>query len=154
MSYFSMESDKVSVLIAMDLFQDIFSMAVCHGYMNTEDIEKSIGKLLSKDNVICSRPNTIFTTFLRRMHIKQSEKTLNNTKIAIKYIHDYMTWMSRFKGVATKYLNNYLSLYKFLHRINYEETLPGVKSIIAAIGAVNIKNTYMSVKNSNLYVSS
>jgi transposase-like protein len=150
MSYYNIGSDKVCLLTAMDLFEHIFSMAVCRGFMNNDDIERSIGKLLSKNNIVCSRPKRNFIMFLKRMHIKESKKSLDNTNPVVKYTKDCMIWMSRFKGVASKYLNNYLSLYKFIKSINFDETLSGVKAIIAVLSAVNARNTYKSIRNINL----
>jgi hypothetical protein len=85
------------------------------------------------------------------MHIKESKKALDNNAIVIKYMKNCMTWMRRFKGIATKYLNNYLSLYKFLQKIGFGEILSGVKNMIAAANTANIRNTYISVKNIKLY---
>jgi transposase-like protein len=153
-SYFNIESDKVCVLTAMDLFENIFSRAVCRGHLKTDDIKNSIGKLISKNNIVCSKPKPIFAGFLRRMHIKESERTLDNATIVTKYIRSCMDWMSRFKGVASKYLNNYLILYKFLKSVAFDQTLSGVKSMIAAISAVNIKNTYISIRNIKLCANS
>jgi transposase-like protein len=150
MSYFNIESDTVCVLTAMDLFQNIFSRAVCRGHIKIKDVEKSIGSLLCKENIIFSRHKHIFSAFLRRMHIKESEKALDSSNTVTQYMKNCMDWMRRFRGVATKYLNNYLSLYKFLKSTNLCEVSIGVQSMIAAITSVNIRSTYISISNDNL----
>jgi transposase-like protein len=153
MSYFNIESDKVCVLAAMDLFQNIFSRAVCRGHIKISDVEKSISSLLSRDNIVYSRHKHIFTAFLRRMHIKESERASDDSNTVTQYMKNCMDWMRRFRGVATKYLNNYLSLYKFLKSTNVCEILAGVQGMIAAITSVNIRNTYMSIRNDKLCIN-
>jgi transposase-like protein len=154
MNYLNIESDKISMLAAADFFGNIFSGAICRGRINTRDIANSIGRLLDENNIVCSKPKSMFSVFLRRMHIKEYEKALDNTSAVIKYMKDCMAWMRHFKGVATKYLNNYLSLYKFLKSIGFNETVSGVKSMIASISAINIRNTYMSITVDKLYGNS
>jgi transposase-like protein len=153
MSYLNIKSDKVSVLTAMDSSENIFSGAVRRGHINTRDIENSIGRLLDENNVVCSRPRSMFAVFFGRMNIKESKKILDNTSPLVKYVKDCMSWMSGFKGVSTKYLNNYLSLYKFLKHIDFEQSFSGVKAMLTAISTVNIKNTYISITNDKLYVN-
>ncbi|MDF2884073.1 MAG: hypothetical protein K0R54_4639 [Clostridiaceae bacterium] len=52
--------------------------------------------------------------------------------------------------MATKYLNNYLSLFKFLKNINFDSTLLAIKKFIAAIGKINIENTYIKMRNDDI----
>mgnify|MGYP006875883373 CR=1 FL=1 len=48
----------------------------------------------------------------RGKKIKEINKSLDSSSEAVKYRRDSMEWMYRFRGVATKYLNNYLSLFE------------------------------------------
>jgi hypothetical protein len=44
--------------------------------------------------------------------------------IILTYEKDFKLWLQKFKGVSTKYLDNYLALFKFLNTYkNIEKTL-------------------------------
>lgn len=147
LSHFHIDSGKVCVLTALDLHENIYSMAVCKGRMHTSEINDFIGKLLNNNTVACSRPKSFFAMFFRRMHIEEERRPLDNNSMVIKYRIHCVKWLYRFRGVATKYVNNYLSLFKFLKKINFCENSWAVKKFITAVGSINIENTYMSIRN-------
>ena len=61
-----------------------------------------------------------------------------------------MEWMYRFRGVATKYLNNYLSLFKFLKSSNFNNISSTINIFIEAISKINIENTYTNMRNAKI----
>lgn len=136
MNYFSIKSDKVCVLTVLDGFKNIFCGAVCQGHLFYQYVEETLGKLINKENTVSSS-KPIFTLFLKKMHIKRCIKNLKDKSAAIEYIGNCLDWMGRFNGVATKYLNNYLSWYKFVSSIDFDETSFGVKIMIDTIISTN-----------------
>ena len=61
-----------------------------------------------------------------------------------------MEWMYRFRGVATKYLNNYLSLFKFLKSSNFNNISFAINIFIEEISKINMKNTYINMRNAEI----
>ncbi|QAT41102.1 hypothetical protein EQM05_12975 [Clostridium sp. JN-9] len=61
-----------------------------------------------------------------------------------------MEWMYRFRGVATKYLNNYLSLFKFLKNVNFNNILSAINIFIEEISKINMENTYINMRNAEI----
>ena len=61
-----------------------------------------------------------------------------------------MEWMYRFRGVATKYLNNYLSLFKFLKSSNFNDIPFAINIFIEEISKISIENTYINMRNAEV----
>jgi hypothetical protein len=144
---------KVCVLTALDLHNNIYSRAVGTGHMNAKDIDNFVGKILNKNKRACSRPKSFFAMYFKRMKIKEMNYSLDDSSEAVKYRFNCMEWMYRFRGVSTKYLNNYLSLFKFLRGTNFDSTIFALKKFIKKIGSINIKNTYADIRNTENYFS-
>jgi transposase-like protein len=53
-------------------------------------------------------------TFHRNITTKNSTNNYSTITNVIEIVNKWMTWMERFNGVATKYLNNYLHWFDFL----------------------------------------
>ena len=58
--------------------------------------------------------------------------------------------MYRFRGVATKYLNNYLSLFKFLKSSNFNDIPFAINIFIEEISKISIENTYINMRNAEI----
>lgn len=134
---YNFQGDKVCVIAAADRFSNVFSTAACIGHPRGEDVEKAVGMLISDKSTICFNHKAAYTTFLNKRHLKRCRASLYGIKFAKLYIRKCMKWIHRFMGVATSYLNNYLGWYKFLHDINFDETLDGIKRLMKVINVYN-----------------
>ena len=107
------------------------------------------------------KPNVILCTHKLHDYIKVS-RTLNlkiirvsigwNKPIySIKNVSTYnrrlRKWMKNFNGVATKYLNNYLSWFKFLYQSDKFKTLGRVKDIFMKFATEDLYITKEMIKN-------
>ena len=149
-SYINISNNKVCVITALDSHKNIYSRAVGMGRMNAMDMENYIGKILNKNKQAVSRPKSFFAMFFKRKKIREINKFLDNSSEAVKYRCDCMEWMYRFRGVATKYLNNYLSLFKFLKNVNFNNILSAINKFIEEISKINIQNTYINMRNAEV----
>ncbi|MDF2882315.1 MAG: transposase [Clostridiaceae bacterium] len=149
-SFFNISNRKVCVVTALDTHKNIYSRAVGTGRMNAKDTEDYIGKILNKNKQVCSRPKNFFAMFFKRMNIKECNKFLDDSSVAVKYRCHCMEWLYRFKGVATKYLNNYLSLFKFLKEINFCKEFWSVRKFITDIAGINVENTYINIREAEV----
>ncbi|QAT41187.1 hypothetical protein [Clostridium sp. JN-9] len=137
-------------MIKKDLHNNIYSRAVGTGRMNATDMENYIGKILNKNKQAISRPKSFFALFFKRKNIREINEYLDNSPEAVKYRCDCMEWMYRFRGVATKYLNNYLSLFKFLKSSNFNNGSFAINKFIEQISKITAQNTYINMRNAKV----
>jgi len=116
--------ERVPVLIVRDrtgteadfVFERIEKTAV-HDYLNP---------LMGDEVVLCSDGNSLYTTFAKEAHIPHKRIIRNDGVFVVEdifhiqnlnaYISRLKQWLRRFHGVATKYLENYLSWRRVLER--------------------------------------
>ena len=90
----------------------------------SKELSKFLSNKLSDDTLICINKSKTLETFLKKSEFKFGSVNIENKifthkKIihinnVVKYQEEFQSWMERFKGVATKYLINYLSWYRGL----------------------------------------
>jgi transposase-like protein len=96
------------------------------GDFQVSNIPQSQLDKISSDVLLCSNRKKLYDsicTKLKVIHAKLNKNEIERRKIihvknAYKYKEELYDWMSRFKGVATKYLSNYLSWYRELDEYN------------------------------------
>lgn len=91
-------------------------------------IHDCLRPLMSDEVVLCSDGNSIYSTFAKEEEIAHKRIVkLDKVNVVEKifhiqnlnaYISRLKTWMIRFKGVATKYLENYLGWRRVVEKIN------------------------------------
>jgi transposase-like protein len=85
-------------------------------------LEKHFSTIFPKDILFCSSNNNVYKSFVKKqklvhgsLNISKGEfkrKEVVHIENARKYKKDLHDWMYRFRGVATKYLGNYLSWFR------------------------------------------
>ena len=146
---FQLDKDSVCVVNVMDYHKNIYSMAIGTGRMNPMDINDLFSKLLNGNRFACSKPKSFFALFFKRANIIEAKRLLDGNSKIIKYRTECLDWLSQFRGVATKYLNNYLSLFKFIKSVNFSRMAWYIKKLYASILYVNIKQTNLSIRVSD-----
>jgi transposase-like protein len=107
--------------------------------LEVENIEEHNANLYSNDCIFISEEGEVLKNFIgghKLIHKKGNVDSVNSYK-HIKNVKNYNDnlhlWMKRFKGVATKYLQNYLSWYReldeFLMQVPIKVMLVRAKSI-------------------------
>jgi transposase-like protein len=115
---------KVPILLALDR-----NGAVSHHvlHQNTkEEISLALKPLLSPDSVLCTDGNLSYQSIVQELDFNIDHKRLidlDNQKIIDKIYHiqtlnnltmRWKTWMKRFFGVGTAYMDNYIAWYIFM----------------------------------------
>lgn len=145
-SYLNLNNDKICVLACLDNSSNSLCSAVCQGNLSTERVEKAIGKVINKDNIVYSKRRPAYISFFRKIHLKMWRTDITLESDARRYINSCLDWMTKFKGVATKYLNNYLRWYKiFFEMKSLNKTADVIKSILKRLRQQNGYETYISV---------
>ncbi|UMZ74073.1 hypothetical protein [Natranaerofaba carboxydovora] len=72
--------------------------------------------------------------------------TVDNKRVVDKdFIH-------KFKGISTKYLDNYLSWYNFLDSIGHDNTVNNIKEFLVKICLYQVNDTYDSIRTSKFSI--
>ncbi len=115
-------SEKVCVFVGRDrnknTFDDLFDE------FNSKNLKESIVQILPQDTLFCSDNRTVYKSFTKNSKLRHglldTKNGINVKKsvVHINNVHCYnqslLKWISRFHGVATKYLTSYLSWYRGL----------------------------------------
>jgi transposase-like protein len=113
----------VCVLVVQDRTKQTFSKAICRGRILTRHLEEHIASRISRQNILCTDAWRAFKTFASQRGIahyrfKSTESKRVKGVYHIQNVNNYHSlykrWLSRFAGVASKYMDNYLAWFKFL----------------------------------------
>ncbi|WP_372882499.1 IS1595 family transposase [Psychromonas sp.] len=115
------KGDWVAVLVARDRQQQTFDKRLVSA--TGESLFQLLKNHIDKDSVICSDGFRTYGVLARKLNMEH--KSINLTRgirvrekvFHIQNVNSYHgrlhSWMQRFHGVATKYLDNYLSWFRF-----------------------------------------
>jgi hypothetical protein len=107
-------------------FDDIFYR------FSADNLKPDLSSLLTKDTLFCSQNKAVYLKYTKENSVRHGvlsipkqesvKKDVVHIKNVEKYQFDLQVWMVRFRGVATKYLNNYLSWYREMDEFDFEIT--------------------------------
>ena len=107
-----------------------------------------------KPNVIlCTHRLQDYMKVARNLNLKMvkvsmgSKKRIYSIRNVSTYNRKLRKWIKNFNGVATKYLNNYLSWFKFLYQSDKFKTLGRVKDIFMKFATEDLYVTKDMIKN-------
>jgi transposase-like protein len=132
------KAPKVNVQIVRDRYNKTYDCIL--GEMNVKNVKYEDVNRIDSDVLLCSEQNEFYKEFSKRFRIKlgtlklrdgEYEKKkvvhIKNAYLYRKHLHD---WMTRFKGVATRYLINYLSWFRELDE--YKMNIPAKVILVRA----------------------
>ena len=139
---FEMKNDRKDVFIiyAIDRNNNIFD--ITNKGFNTRLLNSELGQKIIEDSLLYSTNNRIFSEFsqlnnFKHISIKTNKKIhkLSHTNKVDSYKSEFENWIIKhFKGVATKYLENYVSWFRSL-----KEFKSGINSITLLYRAKSIE---------------
>jgi transposase-like protein len=146
--------DKISIIVASDRKGNPTMKVAKRGRIDTKSVDKSIGDLMSVDNILCSdkHPSLIswakenkveHHTFLSKNHgINKTYHVQNVNSID----NLYERWIKPFYGISTKYLGQYLNWFMFLQSVkNKTNQVEELAKII--LSNKKAKNTFKEIEN-------
>lgn len=105
-------------------FDDIFLK------FSADNLKPILTNLLTKDSLFCSQNKAVYMKSTKENNIRHGilsipkkesvKKDIVHIKNVQKYQFNLQIWMKRFRGVATKYLNNYLSWYREMDEFDFK----------------------------------
>lgn len=113
-------TEKVAVIISADRKGNKHLKVVKRGRIRTKDIETVLKDKIEPKSVLCTDTHRSYTSFAKKNKIehhtiKASAKEYKRGTFHVQHINfiasDLKSWIRCFKGVSTKYLQNYLNWY-------------------------------------------
>ncbi|NRB42589.1 MAG: IS1595 family transposase [Pseudomonadales bacterium] len=118
------DTDKVPVFMALDRSGDITHKVLERD--TKEELELALKPLLASSSVLCTDGNLSYKSIVKDLDIDHKRLiALDNQRVIygiyhIQTLNNYMmrwkTWLNRFHGVGTAYLENYLSWFRFMEQ--------------------------------------
>jgi transposase-like protein len=139
-------NDKVSVVVACDRIGNTTMQVAKIGRIEADSLEKTIGNMITKDNILCSDSHPSIIAWAKSKELEHHTFVANKNHIKNKCYHvqhvnsidnRYERWVSKFYGIATKYLQNYLNWFVFVEKI--KKSLQPVKDLAKEI-VLNIES--------------
>ena len=122
-------------------------------YQNS--IGKAIGSKLSSDNTLFTDAWRAFSTYAKSKGLEHYRFKSDGTERVkglyhIQNVNNYHSrlkgWIQRFNGVATKYLDNYLSWFHFLDVVKHRNDNETVSKMIVDSSLFSTIETYKSLR--------
>ena len=119
-------SEQVCVIVAKDRKDHIVSGIATLGRPSASEIDKLLGPSLGSKSILLTDRHPSFSCFAKEKGLHYIPLDISKGRRSIKgiyhigHVNSYHSrlkdWIRRFKGIATKYLNNYLHWFEFLER--------------------------------------
>jgi transposase-like protein len=119
---------RVHVIVACDRQDAVFSDVVLAGRVSAGDLARSLAGRIEGTPLILADQGRMgpYASFARKLayEFRDCRSTRKSTdeswsvSTAIRYCARFSSWLTRFCGVATKYLTNYLGWHRLLERRN------------------------------------
>jgi len=110
---------KLTVVVARDRTKNTIAKVGCMGRIEKPKLDEVIGDYISQDNIICTDKWRAYKTYCKEKGIKLYQHKPGDTGRVIKGIYHIQNvnsfhsrlkdFIHKFKGISTKYLDNYLS---------------------------------------------
>ncbi len=156
--YRGISKDQVCVVVARDRTKNTIAKVGCMGRIEKPKLDEVIGDYISQDNIICTDKWRAYKTYCKEKGIKLYQLKPGDTGRVIKGIYHIQNvnsfhsrlkkFINKFKGISSKYLDNYLSWYNFLDSIGHENTVNNIKEFLVKICLYQINDTYDSIRTS------
>jgi ISXO2-like transposase domain len=148
--------EQVCVLVARDRTKATVSKVACMGRVVKTKVDNMIGSKLTPDNVLVTDAWRAYKTNAKEKGIEQYRIKSNDGKHVIKGLyhiqnvndlHSRMKQLiDRFKGVVTKYLDNYLAWFLFVDSRSNESTKQNIKEFLLTSFVFEMTDTYESLR--------
>jgi len=146
---------KVCIITAVDQLKNVTSRATLNLGFSRNCVDGAIGNLVSKKNILVFNQKPAYSSFCKAKKINFHPSSIK--KYSIKSVRSYMGnflhWMLRFKGIASKYTNGYLSWFKFISGIDFDNTFIGVTKLIKAASCEYINEINLSIGKQRLEIA-
>ena len=114
---------NVAVLVMTDREGNLLFKHTGENKVQNSQIKEELKRRVSENNLICFKPNdefkqAVMESLSKKVIVRRKTKGLAiySVNVAEKKITNFLVWMMRFRGVATKYLQNYLMWFVVMNK--------------------------------------
>ena len=161
--YRGISKEQVCILVARDRNKNTIARTSCMGRIIKPKVEMAVGNYLSPANILCTDKWRAYKTYcqekgIQHYRIKPEEsghviKGLYHIQNVNNYHARFKKWLDRFNGVASKYLNNYLTWFKFLDLVGHESNINCIKKMLINGCLYEVHDTYHSIRTAQFSIS-
>lgn len=115
--------EQVCVTSAIDRNDSIVLECVCMGRISSADLKRAYNDKIDSQSIICSDSHKSYIQFTKDFALEHVRIKTGRHKNGVYHINhvnslhsNLKEWIRRFKGIATKYLANYLYWFKWLEK--------------------------------------
>lgn len=154
--------EQFCVLVARDSTKATVSKVACMGRIVKTKVKKMIGSKLTSENVLVTDAWRAYKTYAIEKGIEHYRIKSNGGKHVIKGLYHIQNvnglhsrlkqFINRFKGVATKYLDNYLAWFLFVDSRSNENTKHNIKDFLLSSFIFEMTDTYDSLRLSKFAI--
>lgn len=141
-------NDKISIVVSIDSKVNAQMQVAKVGRIDRDSLERTVGLLIDKDNILCSDSHPSIITWAQEKQIEHHILIANKQKVKDKVYHvqhvnslDNLLerWLMKFFRISSKYLQNYLCWFVLLQKTkNAKDILVAfAKQIIISNKAIN-----------------
>lgn len=152
--------EQVCVIVARDRTKQTLVKVACMGQVSKVKADILLKPYIGSVSAVCSDANSTWRCFAGDSGIDHVELNASKRRRVIKRIYHIQNvnafhsrlkkWMDRFKGVATKYLDNYLAWYRFVDAHSCEAmTTKKLELLITACLPISPER-YIDIRNTEL----
>ncbi|ANU22655.1 IS1595-like element ISPdo1 family transposase [Planococcus donghaensis] len=147
--------EQICVLVARDRQKSTYSRVIGEGRILKTRLHQAIGAKLTSENVLCTDAWRAFKTYAKEKGMnhyafksdgKERVKGLYHIQNVNSYHGRLKNWMKRFNGVATKYLDHYLSWFQFLDAIKHRNNSGTVSKMMIESCLFPVTETYQALR--------
>src|ERR1035437_7279493 len=143
--------DKISIVVSTDRKGNSQMQVAKVGRIDRDSLERTVGLLIDKDNILCSDSHPSIIAWAKEKHIEHHTFIANKQKIKdkvyqVQHVNSLDSllerWLIKFFGISSKYLHNYLSWFVLLQKTkNAKDILVAfAKQIMLSNNAINSFN--------------
>lgn len=148
--------------MARDRTKSTVSKVACFGCVKKAKVDAMIGSKLTTNNVLVTDAWGAYRTYADEKGLVHYRIKSNTDKYVIKGLYHIQNvnglhsrlkhWIDRFKGVASKYLDNYLAWFLFVDSHSNERTKHTIKEFLLTAFIYEMTETYRSIRLSKFNV--
>lgn len=139
-------NDLVNILVVYDRTNHLELRVGSRGYLRHDRVKELLSERIKEESVVCSDMHKGLRSFIKELKVshitinagkKEYVKGIYHIQHVNSLVADIRCWIRQFKGVATKYLQNYMSWFNMLHQISNlaEPTKQFIKNTVATKSA-------------------
>lgn len=154
--YRGISYEQVCVLVARDRTRNTLSKPVCMGRIDKDKVDKTLGSYITDKTTLCSDSWKSYGTFALEKGIQHYSINVSKGEYVVKNIYHIQNvnsyhsllkgWMCRFKGVASKYLEHYLTWFNFVENKRFSMSVTDRKDLLFISCGQASDETYKSLR--------